>query len=157
MPHSWSGWGDSASWNTLSVNCQSFSTIVRRASLIAEQSGELPTLDYQHQGPFLKVTPETSSGMVWRTLCQETAMITGGTLLDDFCDWPKEQSLHVLPRANVKTKRKPRDRWIRPWRSHGGHPPTVLKRKRIPHNILIGCKYMNADICFSYYTQEENT
>ena len=44
--------------------CQLFRTVVRRASLIAEQSGELPTLDHQHQGPFLKVTPETSSGMV---------------------------------------------------------------------------------------------
>lgn len=58
--------------------CQSWNTIVRRAFLIHEQSGEMPTLDCQHQGPFLKVTSETSSRMVWRTLCQETHLITGG-------------------------------------------------------------------------------
>ena len=32
--------------------------------LILEQSGEMPTLDCQHQGPFLKVTCKTSSRMV---------------------------------------------------------------------------------------------
>ena len=43
--------------------CRSWSTIVRRALLIHEQSGEMPTLDGQHHGPFLKVTSKTSSRM----------------------------------------------------------------------------------------------
>ena len=46
--------------------------------LIHEQSGEMPTLDCQHQGPFLKVTSKISSRMVWRALCQDTHLITGG-------------------------------------------------------------------------------
>ena len=81
-----------------------------------------------------------------------------GALLDDSCDLLEEQSMCQLPRAHVTTEQKPRtdDLWLGD-PVEDSSPLPRYSRGKITHNILMGCKYMNADNVLPYCTKEENT